>query len=379
MQEHELRYWLRLLTTPSVGRVAARLLLKEFGMPSEVFAQPQAALALVLTSRQVEAIASELPNLDALHIQTLRWLNESPTSRIIVPLGDPLYPSALLTIPDPPLLLFMQGRIDQLHTVWESCALRGIAVVGSRNPTPQGSDNARAFAHALAMNGCCIVSGMALGVDGAAHEGALQESNLPVSTIAVVGTGLDRVYPKSHFDLAHRIAESGLLVSEFPLGTPPHSSNFPLRNRIIAGLTRCTLVVEAAMQSGSLITAQQALEQGKDVLAIPGSIHSPQAKGCHWLIKQGAKLVESAQDILEELDMYQSVMPAVNSAIALELPDSPPLLAHLGYEATSIDELVLRSGWSTAKTQAALTEMELDGWVQRLPGGMYIRTGSPTG
>ncbi len=220
----------------------------------------------------------------------------APESRQIVTLGDAALPAGAAQTADPPLLLYAQGRCELLHA-------RAVAIVGSRNPTPQGIDNARAFAGHLSQAGLTIVSGLALGIDGAAHEGALDG---PGSTIAVVGTGLDRVYPTRHRELAHRIASEGLMVSEFPLGTPPLPPNFPLRNRIIAGLTRGTLVVEAALQSGSLITARLALEAGREVFAIPGSIHSPQSRGCHALIKQGAKLVDGAEDVLEELHVGAS-------------------------------------------------------------------------
>nr|WP_250207893.1 DNA-processing protein DprA [Curvibacter sp. CHRR-16] len=365
-------HWLRLLTTPTVGRVTARLLLREFGMPADVFAQTSAVLSSFVSAPQAQALSAIPKGLETLHAKTLDWLEEDPLQRAAIPLGHPLYPSSLLGIADPPLLLFVQGQIQALPTAWDLCSSRGIAVVGSRNPTPQGSATARAFSQSLAEHGCCIVSGLALGIDGAAHEGALFAYTPSIATIAVVGTGLDRVYPKAHHNLAHRIAEHGLLISEFPLGTPPHSSNFPLRNRIIAGLTKSTLVVEAAVQSGSLITAQLALEQGKDVLAIPGSIHSPQSKGCHWLIKQGAKLVETAQDVLEEL-AEQSV--SMGSTICTPSNDAPPFLVHLGFEPSSIDELVARSGMNASHVQAALTEMELDGLVERLPGGMYLRSG----
>ena len=256
-------------------------------------------------------------------------------------------------------------------------------MVGSRNPTPQGAQNARQFARALAGGGVTIVSGLALGIDAAAHEGAL-DGAAPgaLATIAVIGTGIDRVYPRQHRDLAHRIAARGLIVSEYPLGTPPLPGNFPRRNRLIAGLSQGTLVVEAALQSGSLITARLASEQGKEVFAIPGSIHSPQSRGSHALIRQGAKLVETAQDVLEELRWPQAVLAMTNEAAgAVSAPDDDlnhphqGLLQALGADPVSLDALQARTGLQTATLQAQLLELELAGQVGRLPGGLFQRLG----
>jgi DNA processing protein len=219
---------------------------------------------------------------------------------------------------------------------------------------------------------------MALGIDGAAHDGALQGARpQALATIAVVGTGLDRVYPRQHRELAHRIAQRGLILSEYPLGTPPLNANFPKRNRLIAGLSQATLVVEAALQSGSLITAKQALEQGRDVLAIPGSIHSAQAKGCHALIKQGAKLVESAQDVLEELRMPDpfAQVPLALAPTATPTETEDELLSAMGHDPVGLDALQARCGWPTARLQAQLLELELMGQVGRLPGGLFQRMG----
>jgi DNA processing protein len=256
-------------------------------------------------------------------------------------------------------------------------------MVGSRNPTPQGLINAREFARSLASSGLTVISGLALGIDGAAHEGALlgaqgeSAPGGPLPTIAVVGTGLDRVYPRQHRDLAHQIAQRGLILSEYPLGTPPLAPNFPRRNRLISGLSQATLVVEAALPSGSLITAKQALEQGRDVMAIPGSIHSTQSKGCHLLIKQGAKLVESAQDVLEELRLPDALaqVPLALAAASDDLPEDA-LLAALGHDPVSLDALQARCGWATARLQAQLMELELMGQVGRLPGGLFQRIGT---
>ena len=221
-----------------------------------------------------------------------------------------------------------------------------------------------------------MVSGLTLGIDGAAHEGALRcAAPEALATIAVVGTGLDRVYPKHHLALAHRIAQQGLILSEYPLGTPPLSANFPKRNRIIAGLSQATLVVEAALKSGSLITANQALDQGKEVLAIPGSIHSTQAKGCHALIKQGAKLVESAQDVLEELRLPDPFKAATLAVANEETPEDEGLLVHLGFDPVHLDALQARCGLDTASLQTQLMILELNGQVARLPGGLFQRMG----
>jgi len=244
-------------------------------------------------------------------------------------------------------------------------------VVGSRNPTAQGAIHAQQFAQALAEAGLCVVSGLALGIDAAAHEGALQAAGAPAcATIAVVGTGLDRVYPSQHRALARRIAQHGLLVSEFALGTPALAHNFPRRNRLIAGLSRATLVVEAALRSGSLITARLAVEQGKDVLAIPGSIHAPQSRGCHALIKQGARLVESVQDVLDELGPRPA--PAAVAPAAAAGPGDP-LLDALGHDPQGLDALIARTGLDAPALQARLLELELEGRVARLPGGLFQR------
>ncbi|MES2973164.1 MAG: DNA-processing protein DprA [Pseudomonadota bacterium] len=390
MERDELAGWLRLTLTPGIGNDRARKLLATFGLPPAIFAQSPEALALVATPAQCAALRDEPPDLAALLDTTWHWLHgEGPGSRSIVALGHAAYPPALLAMEDPPLMLYMMGA-----THLAPDPERSIAIVGSRNPTPQGEGNARQFAKALGESGLTIVSGLALGVDGAAHLGALEAFDAgggrlhlhPVqhlSTIAVIGTGLDRVYPKRHLDLAHRIARSGLIISEFPLGTPPIQSNFPKRNRIIAALAQGTLVVEAALQSGSLITARMAVEQGKDVFAIPGSIHSPQSRGCHALIRQGAKLVESAQDVLEELRMPSATGAAAPLAAGGEADEgteedtgaSPcaDLLDTMGFDPVSLDALVARTGTAPADLLAHLLELELEGQVARLPGGLYQR------
>jgi DNA processing protein len=380
--------WLRLALTPGVGPDAARRLLAAFGPPEAIFEQPEEALRQCVSALQAQALCALPAGWAELNATTWRWLHEAPETgvqRAVVTLADADYPAALLNIADPPLMLYALG---QTHALAQLQATHTIAMVGSRNPTPQGQINARDFARSLSASGLTIVSGLALGIDGAAHEGALLGAAMrdapppQLPTVAVVGTGLDRVYPRQHRDLAHQIAQQGLILSEYPLGTPPLRANFPKRNRLISGLSQATLVVEAALPSGSLITAKQALEQGRDVMAIPGSIHAAQSKGCHWLIKQGAKLVESAQDVLEELQLPVWPQPAGGQATddAFTAPSSSPdeaaLLSALGYDPVSLDALQARCGWSTARLQAQLMELELMGHVHRLPGGLFQRLSS---
>jgi DNA processing protein len=370
MERDELASWLRLTLTPGIGNQTARKLLAAFGLPEAIFSQPPSALRQVVTPAQADALLGELPELPAQLDMTWQWLQnpEGSTPHTVIALGDAAYPAGLLQIEDPPLLLYAMGRLDLPFK-----PERSLAIVGSRNPTPQGALNARQFAQTLSQAGLTIVSGLALGVDGAAHEGALAGAAAShLATIAVVGTGLDRVYPKRHHQLAHDIAQQGLIVSEYPLGTPPLAANFPRRNRLIAGLSCSTLVVEAALQSGSLITARMAAEQGKDVFAIPGSIHATQSHGCHALIRQGAKLVETAQDVLEDLpgmalaDRVPTPAPA-----GMETEDC--LLQALGFDPVSLDALQARTGLATAPLQARLMTLELDGQVARLPGGLFQR------
>ncbi|MDD5030247.1 MAG: DNA-processing protein DprA [Rhodoferax sp.] len=387
MERDELSAWLRLTLTPGVGNVGARQLLTAFGLPQAIFDQPATALRQVVDSGRAEALLSRPEALPELLQTTWSWLQQQ-TDHVrhqIVTVGDPNYPAALLQLDDPPLLLYLLGSADfgapgdALSNKPTSIDPQtSLAIVGSRNPTPQGVANARQFAKALAQVGLTIVSGMALGVDAAAHEGALEAQG---STVAVVGTGLDRVYPKVHHKLAHRIASRGLLVSEYPLGTPPLTANFPRRNRLIAGLANGTLVVEAALQSGSLITARLSAEQGKEVFAIPGSIHSTQSRGCHALIKQGAKLVESAQDVLEELRWPTtglSNQPTAGAGDAHNAPEplfsgNAALLQAIGFDVIGLDALQARTGLDTPTLQAHLMALEIDGVIAHLPGGLFQR------
>ena len=385
MQRHELEGWLRLTLTPGVGNITARKLLSTFGLPQSVFGQPANALHQVASEAQTMALRRTPDGLSDLLELSWKWLQESgagSAQRQILVLGDPDYPASLLTIEDPPLMLYLLGAGKLASTGLADALVNSIAVVGSRNPTPQGATNARLFSKALGEAGLSIISGLALGIDGAAHEGALESlvtGSDRLATVAVVGTGLDRVYPKRHLELAHRIARNGLLLSEYPLGTPPLTANFPKRNRLIAGLAQGTLVVEAALRSGSLITARLTAEQGKEVFAIPGSIHSAQARGCHALIKQGAKLVESAQDILEELKIdfeprqgFQRHLNKGNNEFG-GLDATHGLLEFVGFDPVGLDALQARSGLETAELQAQLMSLELAGHLARLPGGLFQR------
>lgn len=361
MNRDEWAAWLRLLLTPGVGRDTARRLLAAFGLPADIWRHAPSAWETVTSARIARALQTEPPGLPQALDRLEAWL-AGDEDRHVITLADARYPAELLETADPPLLLHVQGQLDALTHP------RKLAVVGSRNPTPQGESNARQFARSLAESGFCVVSGLALGVDGAAHAGALEGGGM---TLAVVGTGLDTVYPKRHESLARRIAAAGALVSEYPLGTPPLAANFPQRNRIIAGLSQGTLVVEAAVRSGSLITARLAAEQGREVFAIPGSIHAPQSRGCHALIRQGAKLVESAQDILEDLHLSE---PSTSRPQALP-DDEDSLLRAMGFDPVGLDALQARTGLDTATLQARLLELELDGQIGRLPGGLLQRTG----
>jgi DNA processing protein len=361
----EFAAWLRLVETPGVGREAARALLASFGSPEAVLRASTEARKTVVSPALAAALAQAPEPFEARLSAGWQWLTSGAEARDVVALGDPRYPRALLDSPDPPLIFYVRGRIELL-------ARPAIAIVGSRNATAQGLENARAFAAHLGGAGWVVVSGLALGIDGAAHEGALASGG---GTIAVVGTGLDLVYPLRHRALTQKIAAEGLLVSEFAIGTPALAENFPIRNRIIASLSRGTLVVEAAVQSGSLITARLALEAGRDVFAIPGSIHSPQSRGCHALIKQGAKLVDSANDIVDELAPLAGVARMASATPAQDPAPAAkdPLLDALGFDPIGLDELIARTGQSAADLSARLLDFELQGRVARLPGQRFQR------
>lgn len=348
--------WLRLTLIPGISGETQRKLLAAFGLPEAIFAAGRLEARSVIGDK-ADLLLDSAPTEAIEH--GLAWASQPGQS--IITLADASYPPALLEIADPPSVLYVRGNPDLLHR-------RGIAVVGSRNATPQGIQTAESFARHLAAQGLCIVSGLALGIDAAAHRGALAAQG---ETVAVIGTGADRIYPARNKELAIAIAERGAIVSEFPLGTPAVAYNFPRRNRIISGLARGVLVVEAAPESGSLITARLAAEQGREVFAIPGSIHSPVARGCHKLIKQGAKLVETAQDILEELGNFAAApMPA---AAPSATPDESPILAALGHDPCSLDDLVERTGQSADQLLPELLSLELGGSLAPLPGNRYQR------
>lgn len=394
----ELGAWLRLLKVPGLGPAPARRLLAAFGSPQAIFAATPDAVRAVLPRFAPDALQQDTGWQGELE-RTWAWLHDAQadTPRAVLTLADAAYPAALLEAADPPLVLFAQGHPARLGRP-------AVAIVGSRHPTQQGVENAWAFARALSEAGVVVVSGLARGVDAAAHEGAMQPLEaegepgggaVAGGTIAVLGTGINEVYPKAHQALARRVAHHGLVLSEFPLNTPPLRANFPRRNRIVAALSRGTLVVEAAVQSGSLITARLANEMGREVLAIPGSIHSPQARGCHALIKQGAKLVETAQDVLEELRLAttqlageagpsqaQAAVAGRSSTLDTGASSFPsgdeghtqdPVLRAMGHDPVGQDALSARTGLGPAELGARLLELELMGQVTRLPGALFQR------
>lgn len=349
------------------GNSRLRRLLQHFGSVGQIQAAPRGDLLPFFDGDQTPIDALRAGPQAASFERELAWLAE-PDSHL-VPLDDPRYPALLREIPDPPPLLYVRGNIEAISTPQ-------LAVVGSRNPTRGGCDNARAFAAHLAQAGLTITSGLAVGIDACAHEATLDAG---ATTIAVAATGLDRVYPATHRELAHRIAGRGALVSEFALGTPPKREHFPQRNRLISGLSLGVLVVEAALRSGSLITARFAAEQGREVFAIPGSIHSPLARGCHALIRQGAKLVETAADVIEELGAlvgFQAAAHTPFSSPAAQVPDGDQakLLELIGYDPVDTDTLVERSGLTAAAVSSMLLTMELHGLVEARPGGKVQRT-----
>ncbi|GAA0515283.1 MULTISPECIES: DNA-processing protein DprA [Pigmentiphaga] len=358
----ELSAWLRLTLEPGIGPATARELLQAVGLPQRLYSLSRDELAALLPPPLAAQLArSPSPQHAATLERTLRWA-EHPGHHLLT-LADAGYPRALLAIHDPPPLLYLAGDPSRLSP-------QAIAIVGARHATPDGMANARAYARHLAQRGWCIVSGLALGIDTAAHEGALEAGAAGGGTVAVVGTGVDVVYPPRNRGLAERIAAQGAIVSEFPLGLPALPHQFPRRNRLVAGLTQGTLVAEAAARSGSLITARLAADAGREVFAIPGSIHSPLSRGCHALIRQGAKLVESAQDILDELGAGSgSAAPPPEPALPRD-----PVLAGMGYGPVHVDALAARTGLAVPQLQARLLELELRGLIARLDGGRYQAT-----
>jgi DNA processing protein len=352
--------WLRLSLVPGLGGQTLRKLLAAFGLPEQVFEAGQAAVARVVGDTLAPRI---LGNVDTGSIERAQAWAAQP-GHAVVTLADDTYPRQLLEIPDPPPLLYVRGDVALLSRP-------SLAIVGSRNATPQGLANAESFARAFSESGLAIVSGLALGIDAAAHRGALHGTG---STIGVLGTGVDIAYPARNAALAAEVAAKGVIVSEFQLGTPAVAGNFPRRNRLISGLARGVLVVEAALSSGSLITARLAAEQGREVFAVPGSIHSPLAKGCHALIKQGAKLVESAADVLEELGATGIAASVRDTPLASSRdPARAAVLDALGHDPCDLDTLAGRVGLTAAELSSILLQLELEGSVSCLPGGRYQR------
>ncbi|MCG5075937.1 DNA-processing protein DprA [Paraburkholderia tagetis] len=406
----ELSAWLRLANARGLKPVALRALLSAFGLPQHVLAQPFEALAAAAGNEAARAVLAPPAADFAQQVAAVAAWCALPGNTLVT-LADPAYPPRLLTMPDPPPLLYVKGRLDLLHA-------HGVAVVGSRSATPQALEDATRFARTLAAAGVTVVSGLALGVDGAAHRGALDEVG---GTVAVTGTGADLVYPAAHHALATQIAERGTIVTEWPLGTPARSANFPQRNRVIAALVEGVIVVEAAMRSGSLITARLANEMGRDVFALPGSVHAPLSRGCHRLIKEGAQLIETPEEVLEALRFTQPAPRARRTATALasrernparamtlpldfeaqpprltpdpdreRIPAQPPaeteparagtltpdartLLAALGHAPATLEMLAQRTDMTEAVLQATLLQLELAGHVSVLPGGRFTR------
>nr|WP_187363396.1 DNA-processing protein DprA [Massilia frigida] len=355
--------WVRLEQTPGVGSATAHHLLSRFGTPQSIFSASHLALREFVSDSVARALCGPMPDACAAYLDSVHdWLAQ-PGHTLLTP-DHAAFPPLLRQLAMPPLLLYAAGRIALL-------SVPAVAVVGSRNATGQGVANARAFAAALSAAGLTVVSGLALGIDAAAHDGGLRGRG---STVAVTGTGADRIYPRRNEALARRIAEEGCLVSEYPLGTGPSPGNFPRRNRLISGLCCAVLVVEAAAGSGSLITAKLAADQGRDVFAIPGSIHAPLSKGCHSLIRDGATLVDCVDDILIPLQ----VAPLASLAVAV--PECGgcdagqlALLDALAYEPVGADALAVLAGSEPGVLAGQLLALELAGHVERLPGGLFQR------
>lgn len=402
----ELDAWLRLVSEPGLGRASARSLLAAIGLPQDILASSVRTLARHLPHDLAQRLASP-PSVEVqAGIDAGRELLAKPDHHLIT-LADPQYPASLFEIPDPPVVLFVRGDATLLHRP-------SVAIVGARSATEGGKDNARAFARYLAERGWGIISGLARGIDAAAHEGALQAGSEGGRTIAVMAGGLDDIYPRQHQGLAEQVAAMGALVSEYPPGTPAVPFRFPDRNRLVAALARGVLVVEAAAQSGSLLTARLGIECGREVFAIPGSIHAPLSRGCHALIRQGAKLVEQGRDIEEELTRSGPV-PGPEAAVPhtsrregaeraghgrhtgnapnaghaqaigqtaavprsanrlMKDPTTGRVLSAMGFDPADIDLLCDRSGLAFPRVAAVLTELELNDIVQRLDDGRYVR------
>lgn len=361
MSNDSLKLWLRLYHTYGVGAATFLKLIKHFGSVENIYAQE----SKVLTEIVGKGLANSILNYQDHDLidKIISWRDLSPSTRYIVTINDAIYPETLAQIDSPPIILFAEGNIDLLSK-------NKIAIVGTRHPTNYGIDNAQGFAEVLAKNNLTIVSGLAAGIDRYAHEGALRVSN-GGSTIAIIGTGIDVVYPSSNRKLFDQIRKDGLIISEFTLGTPPINNNFPRRNRIIVGLSKACLVVESAIDGGSMISANFALEMGRDVLTIPGSVHNPMARGCHKLIKMGAKLCETVHDVLEEV-RFDSIPENVSVTELSSVIDDPVLLA-MGFEPIEIDNLCQKLNLDFTNLCGKLLELELDEKIISCGGGRYQR------
>lgn len=364
------RDWLRLCMTPSLGFHAQKVLIDALGGPRQVFEQRIDMLRRFVSEAQAQSLQVIPTEWSAVCDRTEVWLQQTPQGVLqqVWTWDHPRYPQMLRDTQDPPWLLYAQGQLQ--HACWQ-----GVAMVGSRNPTLQGKENARRFADQLQQSGCCIVSGLAMGIDAAAHQGALENARTDrCATVAVVGTGLDLVYPRQHHALAKQVAQHGWVISELPPGTPPLPHHFPRRNRLIAGLSHGVLVVEAALKSGSLITADLALTQGKEVFAVPGSIHSVLSRGCHALLRQGAKLVETAHDVMEELPFVAPELPLADplaNEVAFTDTKLQAVYKVLNHEPQHLDSVLLNSGLSLEEALIALQQLQDINRVVALPGGLY--------
>ena len=408
LDHHDLLPWLRLSQEPGVGLAGAMALVTAAGSPQALYTLPHSRLMHYVSPAIAARMAGPVPK--AVSDEAARMLawRDQDSMRHILTVHDPRYPAALLTLPDPPLLLYAIGQLPWLQRP-------SIAIVGARNATAVGRDNAHAFSAHLAMQGWCVISGLARGIDAAVHAGAMA-AGTSCGTVAVLGTGIDLVYPAANRPLAESIQAQGAILSEMPLGTPPLRHHFPRRNRLVAGLSRGVLVVEAARQSGSLLTARLAAEYGREVFALPGSIHSPLSRGCHALIRDGAKLVETAEDIVEELGQpgegrmfMRMALDAAGAGDAVDAGDTvdagdpgvaqsgfdfagaapirvsaqatqpihDAILQALGFEATHLDTLVARSGMDVAAVQACLLDLEFGGLISREDGGRFQRRARP--
>jgi DNA processing protein len=361
--------WLHLARTPGISRLSANRLLARYGSPQAVLASahafdlaaPPTDDSEVMTAAAARLLTAPLRDEIRAELEAAAAWTASDDAHSIITQADAAYPPLLRHIPDPPLVLYVKGRIELLQSA-------ALAIVGSRNATQNGRQHAEEVARAVSAEGLAIVSGLALGIDAAAHVGGLQSAG---STVAVVGTGIDRIYPSRNAVLARRIADEGCLISEFALRAPARPHNFPIRNRIIAGIAKATLVIEAAAKSGSIITAHQAIAYGREVLVVPGSIHSPFSQGSHMLIREGARLAANVQHVLEDLGLRS---PAQETFILTGTASE--LMEQLSCDPVSADELALRLQLDPAQTQASLLALELAGVVERLPGGAFQRAKS---